>query len=108
MQRGTLEYELRKPKGTSNSMILVPLFDLNFLRRTRGHTVQEFQIGGTRLDASISLAVLRHARLARSDRRPLARRSRARHHPDSCLGHDPLSAGLDRAVDRRCARLVDE
>src|SRR5262249_4965255 len=34
--RGTLGHELRKPKGTSNSMILVPLFDLKFLRRTRG------------------------------------------------------------------------
>src|SRR5262249_27740859 len=36
IQRGTLEYELRKPKGTSDSMILVPLFDLKFLTRTHG------------------------------------------------------------------------
>jgi hypothetical protein len=31
IQRGTLGCELRKPKGTSNFMILVPLFDLKFL-----------------------------------------------------------------------------
>jgi hypothetical protein len=43
IQRGTLEYELRKPKGTSNSMILVPLFDLKFLRRTRGTRCRNFK-----------------------------------------------------------------
>jgi hypothetical protein len=43
IQRGTLGHELRKPKGTSNSMTLVPLFDLKFSQQT----VQEFQIGGT-------------------------------------------------------------
>jgi glyoxylate/hydroxypyruvate reductase A len=32
---GTLGHELRKPKGTSNSRILVPLFDLKFLKWTR-------------------------------------------------------------------------
>src|SRR5882672_8760213 len=43
IQRGTLGYELRKPKGTSNSMILVPLFDLKFLRRTRGTWCRNFK-----------------------------------------------------------------
>ena len=43
IQRSTLEYELRKPKGTSNSMILVPLFDLKFLRRTRGARCRNFK-----------------------------------------------------------------
>src|SRR5262249_58859997 len=43
IQRGTFEYELRKPKGTSNSMILVPLFDLKFLRRTRGTRCRNFK-----------------------------------------------------------------
>jgi hypothetical protein len=47
IQGGTFEYELRKPKGTSNSMILVPLFDLKFPEADSRHTVQEFQIGGT-------------------------------------------------------------
>ena len=36
--RGILRYELRKQRGTSNSMILVPLFDLKFL--------SEFAAGG--------------------------------------------------------------
>src|SRR5256886_9340 len=49
-----------------------------------------------------------HARSARCDRRPLARRARARRHRDSGLGHNLLSAGLDRAADRARARLVDE
>src|SRR5207248_6942593 len=52
IQRGTLEYELRKPKGTSNSMILVPLFDLKFLRQTRGTRCRNFKsaaLVGTRL-----------------------------------------------------------
>jgi hypothetical protein len=35
IRRGTLGHELRKPKGTSNSMILVPLVDLKFLMCTR-------------------------------------------------------------------------
>ena len=35
IRRGTLGHELRKPKGTSNSMILVPLVDLKFLVCTR-------------------------------------------------------------------------
>ncbi len=43
IQRGTLGYELRKPKGTSNSMILVPLFDLKFLRRTGGTWCRNFK-----------------------------------------------------------------
>jgi hypothetical protein len=43
IQRGTLEYELRKPKGTSNSMILVPLLDLKFLGRTRGTRCRNFK-----------------------------------------------------------------
>src|SRR5919108_6189763 len=52
IQCGTLEYELRKPKGTSNSIILVPLFDLKFLRRTRGTRCRNFKsaaLVGTRL-----------------------------------------------------------
>src|SRR5204862_3637126 len=51
IQRGTLECELRKPKGTSNSMILAPLFDLKFLRRTRGTRCRNFKsaaLGGCR------------------------------------------------------------
>src|ERR687886_428745 len=43
IQRGTLGNELRKPKGTSNSMILVPLFDLKFLKRTRGTRCRNFK-----------------------------------------------------------------
>jgi hypothetical protein len=43
IQRSTLGHELRKPKGTSNSMILVPLFDLKFLRRTRGTRCRNFK-----------------------------------------------------------------
>jgi glutathione S-transferase len=43
IQCGTLGHELRKPKGTSNSMILVPLFDLKFLRRTRGTRCRNFK-----------------------------------------------------------------
>src|SRR5215467_12453531 len=43
IQRGTLGHELRKPKGTSNSMILVPLFDLKFLRRTCGTRCRNFK-----------------------------------------------------------------
>src|SRR5438067_8289943 len=43
IQRGTLGHELRKPKGTSNFMILVPLFDLKFLRRTRGTRCRNFK-----------------------------------------------------------------
>src|SRR3569623_1190424 len=43
IKRGTLEYELRKPKVTSNSMILVPLFDFKFLRRTRGTRCRNFK-----------------------------------------------------------------
>jgi hypothetical protein len=39
---GTLGHELRKPKGTSNSMILVPLFDLKFLRWTRVNGCRNF------------------------------------------------------------------
>src|SRR5438067_13632502 len=31
IHRGTTRHELRKQRGTSNSMILVPLFDLKFL-----------------------------------------------------------------------------
>src|ERR1700751_4402443 len=43
IQRGTFGHELRKPKGTSNSMILVPLFDLKFLRRPRGTRCRNFK-----------------------------------------------------------------
>ena len=43
IQRGTLGDELRKPKGTSNSMILVPLFDLKFLRRTHSTRCRNFK-----------------------------------------------------------------
>src|SRR5437588_463955 len=43
IQRGTLGHELRKPKGTSNSMILVPLFDLKFLSRTRDTRCRNFK-----------------------------------------------------------------
>ena len=42
-----ISYELRKPKGTGNSMVLVPLFDLTFVTRPP-QQVQECQIGGTR------------------------------------------------------------
>jgi len=31
IHRGTLSHELRKQRGTSKHMILVPLFDLKFL-----------------------------------------------------------------------------
>src|SRR5204862_3989206 len=31
IHRSTIRHELRKQRGTSNSMILVPLFDLKFL-----------------------------------------------------------------------------
>src|SRR5215475_13742809 len=48
IQRGTLGHELRKPKGTSNSMILVPAFRFEVPEADSRHTVQEFQIGGTR------------------------------------------------------------
>src|SRR5207302_10752211 len=43
IQRGTLGHELRKPKGTGNSMILVPLFDLKFLSRTRDPRCRNFK-----------------------------------------------------------------
>ena len=45
---GILGHELRKPKGTSNSIkFYVPLLDLKFLRWTASRA-QDFQIGGTR------------------------------------------------------------
>ena len=40
---GTLGHELRKPKGTSNFIILVPLFDLKFLKWTSRHGCRNFK-----------------------------------------------------------------
>jgi hypothetical protein len=57
IQRGTLGHELRKPKGTSNSMILVPLFDLKFLRRTRGTRCRNFK------SAALDRTVAKFARI---------------------------------------------
>jgi hypothetical protein len=54
IRRGTLGYELRKPKGTSNSMILVPLFDLKFPRRTRGTWCRNFKSAALAKPESIS------------------------------------------------------
>jgi hypothetical protein len=45
---GTLDANFENQKGISNSMILVPLFDLKFLT-TWPEPMQEFQIGGTRI-----------------------------------------------------------
>jgi hypothetical protein len=45
---GQLSRELRKQRGTSNLMILVPLLDLKFLNELAA-MVQELQIGGTSL-----------------------------------------------------------
>src|SRR3954470_16800834 len=57
LQRGTLGHELRKPKGTSNSMILVTLFDLKFLRRTRGTRCRNFK------SAALDRTVAKFARI---------------------------------------------
>src|SRR5213595_417064 len=51
-------HELRKPKGTSNSMIRVPLFDLKFLRRTRGTRCRNFKSAAL----AAMHALLRHQR----------------------------------------------
>src|SRR6266436_8400101 len=43
IHRGTFRLELRKQRGTSNSMILVPLFDLKFLERVCGNCCRNFK-----------------------------------------------------------------
>src|SRR5436190_5492401 len=53
IHRSTFRHELRKQRGTSNSMILVPLFDLKFLTRVCGNCCRNFKsaalAGGLRL-----------------------------------------------------------
>jgi hypothetical protein len=43
IRRSTLSRELRKQRGTSNSMILVPLFDLKFLTEFAAGDVGTFK-----------------------------------------------------------------
>src|SRR5438045_9514192 len=43
IHRSTFRHELRKQRGTSNSKILVPLFDLKFLKRVCGKSCRNFK-----------------------------------------------------------------